>query len=668
MLSRREFLLSGAAGIGFVPSAQAQNNKARATATVTRTSGRLSLGLTGPTYYSGFCPFLNWQKVASAVLITRKVGGDLSGRSVFDAGIYLDPETGELVSPAPDDLLTISSLFYASPGEGNVAGGYDFSGMEWTIKWDGAARCTINGLTKGGTQAINNDARSGTFKFGVSPGNTWATFTITNPKDPPRNIRICQTRYAANIAAGETFNPDWLAQIRAFGILRFMDWMGTNNSALRDFSQIANASYFRWGADLSATSSFGSKGGMPLSVICELANRTRCHIHVNIPHLSTDAFVRSFAQFFRDNLDPALVVTFEYSNECWNFGFMQTRFCLDQGTSIWGRTDGARYTKWYGYHSAQCMKTVRDVFSNRSRWRGCLGTQTVNPAVTVAALTGVNYYRANVLSPANSLAVSDLFDEIGITGYFGDVQGSTPINNITNANPAVVTSPGHRYANGQRLKLFVAAGMIELNNTFVTIANVTTNTYELSGVNTTSYKASVPDNRNYAHPAIVFDLMNRSSDKFAADKARYPTKYTYFNDVVAESCLKGESDGFVTEVSVARLRQVHWPAQKAIADANHLDLTQYEGGLHFVGSSYLAGYGGQPQFNEYLYSLGHSAQIAAVYTAMYDAFFGIGGRYPSKFVEGGQTSRYGTWAGMRFIPGDEGNPVWRAVRRANDGS
>jgi len=52
---------------------------------------------------------------------------------------------------------------------------------------------------------------------------------------------------------------------------------------------------------------------------------------------------------------------------------------------------------------------------------------------------------------------------------------------------------------------------------------------------------------------------------------------------------------------------------------------------------------------------------------MYDAFFGIGGRYPSKFVEGGQTSRYGTWAGMRFIPGDEGNPVWRAVRRANDG-
>jgi hypothetical protein len=51
---------------------------------------------------------------------------------------------------------------------------------------------------------------------------------------------------------------------------------------------------------------------------------------------------------------------------------------------------------------------------------------------------------------------------------------------------------------------------------------------------------------------------------------------------------------------------------------------------------------------------------------MYAAFFQLGGHYPAKFVEAGQTSQWGTWAGMRFIPGDEDNPVWVATRNANE--
>ena len=663
MLNRRQLLLASATGIALTAQSPPENLNSQSVAGGKR---RLNLGLSGVAYYIGFCPFLNWQKMASTPVLNRSAKENISGRAAFDAG-YFDPVTGEIANPAPPDLQKADCIFYAAPGGGNLAGGYNFSGMRWTIEWDGSAVCVINGLTRGGSQSINNKRAFGTFTFGENPGNTWTTFTITNRNDPPRNIRIYQSRYTANVAAGETFNPDWLAQIQTFGVLRLMGWMSTNGDATTDFTQVADENYFRWGTGLTETSDFGPKGGAPLSLLCKLANLTRCNIHVNIPHRATDKFVKSFAEHFRDHLDPGIVVTFEYSNECWNFAFEQTRYCLTQGSSIWGTADGARYAKWYGYRSAQCMKIIHDAFLNRSRWRGCLATQTVNTNVTTSALIGISHYRTQNSSNAKPLAISDLFNEIAVTGYFGDVQPSCHLGDVTRSNPAMVTSPGHGYSNGQRLKLFAATGMTELNNTFVIVANSTKDTYELRGVDSTSYKPFARDNRNYAHPAAIFELMDASSKLVATDPRNYPTKYTHFNNVVATSCLNGQEAAFRTNVSVASLREKYWPAQKAIADANGLELTQYEGGLHFVGDAYLSGFGGQPEFNEYLFALGYSVQIGAVYAAMYEAFFKAGGRYPSKFVEGGFSSQFGTWAGLRFIPGDEGNPVWIATRRANEG-
>jgi hypothetical protein len=102
-----------------------------------------------------------------------------------------------------------------------------------------------------------------------------------------------------------------------------------------------------------------------------------------------------------------------------------------------------------------------------------------------------------------------------------------------------------------------------------------------------------------------------------------------------------------------------------MADAAGLDLRQYEGGLHFVGDIYLTGYGGNQQFNEYMINTSHTQETAEVYAAMYATFFEIGGHYPAKFTEFGGASPYGTWGGMRFLPGDETNPVWVATRKAN---
>ncbi len=381
MLNRRQLLLAGATGVVLTAQSPLEKVEDRAGNGGKR---RLSLGLSGVAYYIGFCPFLNWQKMANTPVLSRRGKENIFGKAAFDAG-YFNPDTGELANPALPDLQAVVCIFYAAPGGGYIAGGFDFSGMRWTIEWVGSAVCVINGLTRGGSQSINNAQRFGTFTFGTNPGNTWTTFTLTDRRDPPRNIRIYQSRYAANVAAGETFNPDWLSQIRAFGVLRLMGWMSTNGNATTDFAQIADENYFRWGSALTETSEFGPKGGAPLSLLCKLANLTRCNIHVNIPHRATDSFVKSFAGYFRDHLDAGIIVTFEYSNECWNFSFEQARYCLAQGSAIWSIADGARYAKWYGYRSAQCMKIIADTFNNRSRWRGCLATQTVNTDVTTNA-------------------------------------------------------------------------------------------------------------------------------------------------------------------------------------------------------------------------------------------------------------------------------------------
>jgi hypothetical protein len=66
--------------------------------------------------------------------------------------------------------------------------------------------------------------------------------------------------------------------------------------------------------------------------------------------------------------------------------------------------------------------------------------------------------------------------------------GGTPTN-ITRANPAVVTMAGHGLSNSQRVLGTNIGGMVELNNREFIVANTTSNTFQLQGVDSSSYGA-----------------------------------------------------------------------------------------------------------------------------------------------------------------------------------
>jgi hypothetical protein len=109
----------------------------------------------------------------------------------------------------------------------------------------------------------------------------------------------------------------------------------------------------------------------------------------------------------------------------------------------------------------------------------------------------------------NAQGISNVFREVpgGLSFVFGFATDSgtgtvdidfwaavnsapTSITGITKANPAVVTAPGHTFVNGDLVLISDVLGMTEINNTEATaytVAGVSGNTFQLSGIDSTSF-------------------------------------------------------------------------------------------------------------------------------------------------------------------------------------
>lgn len=82
-------------------------------------------------------------------------------------------------------------------------------------------------------------------------------------------------------------------------------------------------------------------------------------------------------------------------------------------------------------------------------------------------------------------------DASGYSDYVsgGKVIRIAKITGITQANPAVVTAPHHRSAQGDRVVLTAVAGMVEVNEISFEVGNKTADTFELKGIDSTGYTA-----------------------------------------------------------------------------------------------------------------------------------------------------------------------------------
>lgn len=116
----------------------------------------------------------------------------------------------------------------------------------------------------------------------------------------------------------------------------------------------------------------------------------------------------------------------------------------------------------------------------------------------VSGMTQLNnntYMTSNVA--ANTFELQDLNgNNINSSAYGIWSSGGTvtqwrkiPIAAITKANPAVVTAKKHGFSNGNLIIIEDVSGMIEVNNVCFAVANATTDTFELSGIDSSTYGA-----------------------------------------------------------------------------------------------------------------------------------------------------------------------------------
>jgi hypothetical protein len=303
------------------------------------------------------------------------------------------------------------------------------------VSYEGRGRIVFP--TSSATRVVETETRPGRFVLDVDPeratGGILLEIHETDPNDPIRNIRVvpeggaCErdvTKFCSSAdqcGGGEclsfeehhselVFHPDFLAGVKRYAVLRFMDWFSTNNSELARFDdrpELEDARYTVIGA--------------PLELAIDLANRLHAEPWITIPHLADDDYQRRFAAIVRDRLDPSLRVWVEYSNEVWNGMFAQARWAGERGASSNLSSNAFEsQLRFYSERSVEVFRIWKQELGRR-RVVGVLATQAANPWSSEVVLDWQD---------ANEIA-----DALAIAPYFGVNVGQDELARFSQMTP-----------------------------------------------------------------------------------------------------------------------------------------------------------------------------------------------------------------------------------------
>jgi len=142
-----------------------------------------------------------------------------------------------------------------------------------------------------------------------SKGDIGLKIVSSDKNDPVRDIKVMLPGHDES----DLFNKAFLDKVKQFKTVRFLNWQHINHSKEVGWDTRANINYY----------TLNTEKGVPLEYMVALCNRIGANIWVCIPHQADDAYVESMATMLKNDLDPALKVYLEYSNEVWNESFPQ---------------------------------------------------------------------------------------------------------------------------------------------------------------------------------------------------------------------------------------------------------------------------------------------------------------------------------------------------------
>lgn len=359
------------------------------------TNPNLGLGLAGVNDWSPQQPFLNVMKTARPWVghLPGQWGGWDHDRLAAEG--WLDADGWPTAIPPELTGITTLILTDLAPDAGGVAGRYD-------LTYAGTGTLIVEG------RATDLQTAPGRISFDYTPGEgaVMITLTETSPTVPIRDITVVRADRADALAAGEIFNPDWLARIRGTRLIRFMDWSATNDSTLATPDQRPRPAHYTW-----------ARNGVPFEIQIALANTLQADPWFNLPHLSTDALITDYATLAHTTLDPALTAHVELSNEVWNWQFTQARWAEDQAVARWGQKD--TWVQFYALRAMQAMQIWTGIYGEGSpRLTRIIGTQTGWLGLEDMILNAPLVVAEGLPAPHTQ------FDAYAVTGYFSAILGS----------------------------------------------------------------------------------------------------------------------------------------------------------------------------------------------------------------------------------------------------
>ena len=368
----------------------------------------MGTNLDGLSYWSSALPTLDLMKSA---------GGWLpQAEGVYDTGeaVPLDRNGWPLPSPRPHRYRSlVVNVLHDNPAAP--------PGAAYVVLSEGTG--SITALEVDGASVVSQVPG----ELHVTAGRSGSLYLSLDGDNPVRNVRVVAEKYLPLYRAGLTFNPDFLARIDEFQVLRFMDWMNTNSlyastgGPLIGEAAIAAAPQLDW-ADRPRPASMqwgdGSRG-MPVEAMVEIANRIGAEPWFTMPINASDDYVRGFARYVRANLRPDLKVHVELSNEVWNWIFPQAFYARARARAVFG-PDGDGL-EWYGMRAAQVGMIWKGVFGEPEK-RGArggrvsmvFGTQFAWRGLEETALQTRHWRGAD----GTALRAADYFDEYAITAYY----------------------------------------------------------------------------------------------------------------------------------------------------------------------------------------------------------------------------------------------------------
>ena len=261
---------------------------------------------------------------------------------------------------------------------------------EYICLYDGEGRINF------GFDARVKDRQKGRIVLQVSPSRAGILLRLveTDPSNPIRNIRLIAPGFE-NTYKSTVFNPAFLKRWEGFKVIRFMDWMRTNNATVETWDQ----------RPTPQIQTQGGNKGVALEYMILLANRLKASPWFCMPHEASHDYVENFAKMVKEKLDPSLKVYVEYSNEVWNFQFEQARYASRVGQGMKLSDDPFEAGLFfYAKRSEEIFQIWEDVFGNSDRLVRVLAAQSGNPWTSEKILGFEKAYES-----ADALAVAPYF-------------------------------------------------------------------------------------------------------------------------------------------------------------------------------------------------------------------------------------------------------------------